>query len=590
MRELKEVRFTNRIQVTLALSIGILMITVISAVALVLYYATDQVIKENARSSSQTLIQQVNYDIEYYLRTIEVTIDGLRYSSEVGNYFEESSQENTVQVIDYIDSLLENREDMISIVLIKPDGSVLTNDRDKKVKDNVDFLKESYYIEAMAGEDMVVSPSHVQNILIGQYQWVVSCSRSFQDAVSGEKLGVILVDLNFSLIEDMVSRISLGDRGYVFITDQFGALIYHPKRELIYNGLREEAFQAIIRSNQEVIPYEVDGDLVEYTIASSKYSNWKVIGKVYVDDLNVHRSTLTYYFLILIFTAFVVSILLVSIIAVRILHPIKNLLKGMSTFQSGQLDTRVQVESNNELGILTSTFNQMTGRIKALVEKMQMVEMNKRKSDLDALQAQINPHFLYNTLDSIVWMSEAGKKDEVVKMTSSLAKLFRISINKGDEFITVAKEIEHVESYLFIQQMRYGEKLTYDIQVEEEIFNQRMIKIVLQPIVENAIYHGIKALPEKGRIRIRGRAEESFLLFEIEDNGIGMDEETKAKLLSGKILSSSKGSGVGVYNVDQRIKLYYGKEYGLKIESELYEGTTVFIRLPMFKGEPNEKH
>ncbi|MBN2222880.1 MAG: sensor histidine kinase, partial [Vallitaleaceae bacterium] len=406
----------------------------------------------------------------------------------------------------------------------------------------------------------------------------------------GEILGVILVDLNFSLIEDMVSRISLGERGYIFIVDEFGELIYHPKRELIYNNLREEAFEAILSSSKSVIPLEVDNEKVEYIISSSKYSNWKVVGKGYVEDLNIHRSTLGYYFMVLIITAFVVSILLVSIVAVRILHPIKNLLKGMATFQSGQLDTQVQVENSNELGILTSTFNQMTRRIKALVEKMQQVEVNKRKSDLDALQAQINPHFLYNTLDSIVWMSEAGKKEEVVKMTSSLAKLFRISINKGEEYIRVAKEVEHVESYLLIQQMRYGDKLSYKIQVDHEIFQQRMIKIVLQPIVENAIYHGIKTLPGKGIIQIRGRGEGDFLIFEVEDNGMGMDEETKAKLLSGKIMSSSKGSGVGVYNVDQRIKLYYGRQYGLKIESELYEGTKVLIRLPMFTGEHYEKN
>ncbi|MBN2221973.1 MAG: cache domain-containing protein, partial [Vallitaleaceae bacterium] len=224
MRELKEVRFTNRIQVTLALSVGILMITVISAIALVLYFATDQVIKENARTANQSLIQQVNYDIEYYLRNIEITLDGLRFSSEVESYFKESNEENTRQVVGYIASLLENREDMINIVLIKPDGSVITNDQEKKVKENVDFLKESYYVDAVSKEAMVVSPSHVQNILIGQYQWVVSCSRIFRDPNDGEILGVILVDLNFSLIEDMVSRISLGERGYIFIVDEFGEL------------------------------------------------------------------------------------------------------------------------------------------------------------------------------------------------------------------------------------------------------------------------------------------------------------------------------------------------------------------------------
>lgn len=589
MSQLKRVKFLNSIQVTLALVISLIVVAILASIGWFLYNATDKVVEENSQDAMNKIIQQANYDIEYYLKTVETTIDSIKYSDVVALYFEEPNEMNEARVVKYLNSLLVNREDIINIALINPSGKIVTNELDANIKEDVDFTAEAFYTSAIAKEGMAVSDSHVQNIILGQYQWVVSCSSSYSLDGSNNKDGVILVDLNFNLIEDMVSRISLGERGYIFIVNEAGNYVYHPKQDLIYSGIGKESVEEIMTQNTGVLRESVNGENIDYIITKSDYSKWYLIGKMYVDDINIHRETLFNYFTSMVFIALIIAVILSILLSRSILSPVNHLLSGISTFQSGDLDVQVKVEADNELGILTSSFNRMTKRIKNLIEENRQSERNKRKSELDALQAQINPHFLYNTLDSIVWMGEAGKNSEVVRMTSSLAKLFRISINKGKEYITLAQEIEHVESYLIIQQMRYGDKLNYKIEMDPALKKIRIVKILLQPIVENAIYHGIKQLPGDGMIEIRVNREDDKLIIEIEDNGMGMSEETIQKLLGGEINPEAKGSGVGVYNVDQRIKLYYGDDYGLSIDSEVFEGTTITLTLPIVEGGNHEK-
>lgn len=594
MQQARKVKFINSIQVSLVLAISLIVVTIISSMGVLLYQATQRVVEQSSTEATEKIIQQVNYDIEYYLKNIETTIDSLRYSDAIRNYFAQDNELNHQRAVDYLSSLLISREDIINIALITSDGNIVTNDPEGKVKSDVDFTQEIFYTEAVKTDEMVVSSSHVQNLIVGQYQWVVSSSRAIRNSVTGDLEGVILVDLNFNLIHDMVSRIALGERGYIFIIDEFGQIVYHPKIELFYSGIKNENIQGILDSKVEVFRDEVDNDVCDYIITSSQYSRWKVIGKVFVKDINTYSTTLKNYFVTMIFIAFLIGIALSLLLATNILRPVNRLLSGMFAFQSGQLDVEVPVEYENELGVLSDSFNQMTKRIKALIAVNKETEKTKRKSELEALQAQINPHFLYNTLDSIVWMGEAGKNEEVVKMTSSLAKLFRISINKGKEYVTIRQELEHVQSYLTIQQMRYGSKLDYTIDFDEGLANVQIIKILLQPIVENAIYHGIKKLPGNGLIQIRVnrcKIDEDLdaIKIEIEDNGMGMDEDTIHKILSGEINPEAKGSGVGVYNVDQRIKLYYGEPYGLKIFSELYEGTIVTLTLPEETGGHHEE-
>ncbi|MBC7959561.1 MAG: sensor histidine kinase, partial [Vallitaleaceae bacterium] len=261
--------------------------------------------------------------------------------------------------------------------------------------------------------------------------------------------------------------------------------------------------------------------------------------------------------------------------------PIKDILKSMNQFRNGDLDARIEIQQNNEISQIAKEFNAMTIQIKTLIKENKEVEKTKRKTELKALQDQINPHFLYNTLDSIVWMSEVGNNKDVVTMTSSLAKLFRISISKGNQFITVAEELEHIKSYLTIQKIRYGNKLEYSLEVDETLLKNRIVKIIIQPIVENAIYHGIKNMPGTGTIVIKVAREKEGMSITVSDDGVGMTQEQIDKILR-KVYNKEKDSqGVGISNVVERIKLNYGEEYGLQFMSEPYGGTQVKILLPI---------
>ena len=270
-----------------------------------------------------------------------------------------------------------------------------------------------------------------------------------------------------------------------------------------------------------------------------------------------------------------------SYISSRITAPIEELEKSVNALEEGALDTEVYQGGSYEIQHLGRSIGDMAKRIQALMEDIVAEHESKRKSEFDTLQSQINPHFLYNTLDIIVWMIENEQKQEAVKVVTALARFFRISLSRGKSIIPVKDELEHVRSYLMIQQMRFKNKFTYDIQAEQEVLSLASLKLMLQPLVENAIYHGMEFMDGDGEILIKVFIQEERLRFIIEDNGLGMTKEQVQGLLTEKKHSSSRrGSGIGVKNVNERIRLYFGEEYGLFIRSEPDEGTAVEICLP----------
>ncbi len=591
----------SHIKTTLSLAMVALTMTVIMVVSLGMYILTSKSINENVRVNTTMSVTQINYDLEYYIENVETIITGLEYSMSVGNFFDGKRGDVFPVVESVLSSLIKNRDDVINIFLIRPDGEIISNDSSLKYKD-IDFTKQDYYTKATGSGDLYISTSHVQNIFEKKHSWVVSCSKAVYNS-KDELKGVIVVDLNFQNINDLIKRISLLERGYIFIVANDGSYVYHPKANLIYSGIVSENIEELIKGDDEIISFFENGEKVEYIAVESPFTSWKTIGKVYSNDFNNYMNRSKKYFFIFIVSAFMATLIAALIISERIVRPINKLVDGMLKFRDGDLDAKVEVVDDNELGVLSNIFNGMTDKIKTLVETNKSVERNKRKSDFKLLQSQINPHFLYNTLDSIVWMGETGKNDEVVTMTSSLAKMFRLGLNKGQEYISIREEVEHINSYLTIQKMRYGEKLNYSIDCEEDLLDHKIIKILLQPIVENAIYHGIKNIPNSGEINIKIYKDEfsrlllteqeedsESIYFEVEDNGSGIKAEDISKIFDGKLKTGKKGSGIGVSNVNDRIKMYYGENYGLNIESEIYEGTIVSIKIPFEREEDEESY
>ena len=336
------------------------------------------------------------------------------------------------------------------------------------------------------------------------------------------------------------------------------------------SGLREGSYRDRFEGEERIT-----------TVGSIGYTGWKAVGVSPTGSmsLNVLKTRLFAIFIVVLFL-FVLA-MINAYISSRITDPINELEKSVSRLENGELDAPVYIGGSAEIRSLGRSIQGMAQRIRQLMADIVAEHESKRKSEFDTLQSQINPHFLYNTLDIIVWMIENEKKTDAVRVVTALARFFRISLSRGKSIITVKDELEHVRNYLMIQQMRFKNKFTYEIEAGEEVLELASLKLMLQPMVENAIYHGMEFMDGDGEILIRVWREGDDLYLMVRDNGLGMTEEQVENLFkdTGHV-PSRRGSGIGVRNVNERIRLYFGEAYGLKIQSEPDEGTDVIIHLP----------
>jgi two-component system sensor histidine kinase YesM len=606
----QEQRKTNRrfhsIQLTIALAFTALLVIVIVGAILIAFRVTEETARITSRRYTQQLVRQIAHNIEFYIDYMDSISTFVEADSSVREYLKADSEAAAEAVRSVLTVMTTTRNDISLIGIFGYRGEFITQDRENSLNPFADPSGQSWYTAARKARGLsVVSSSRVQNIIKGQYRWVISLSREIIDRETGRGLGILLVDLNFRIIDRICSSIQLGRRGYIFVVDRRGDIVYHPQQQLLYGGLKTENISRIIDETSLYFPGGDEDQDKFYSIETMRSTGWKVVGVNYrsefVENRNAVRSSYTFWGLFFLIASMAISIFL----AQRISKPIKELRRSMQAVEHGNFDIPVDIRSSSEIGELGKDFNIMVGEIKGLLRRVTLEEEQKRKSELRALQMQINPHFLYNTLDSVIWMAEGGKQEEVIAMSSALARLFRLSISKGKEIIDVASEIEHVKSYLTIQKIRYKDRLDYRIEVEEEILSFQIVKIILQPLVENAIYHGIKNSPAAGTVLISGRRTEAGMDLAVRDDGVGMNPAALEKLRralrspwdrpfgetgAGDVPVPEKnagvpGSGVGVRNVDERIKLYFGPDYGLEFESREDEGTTVFIHLPAIKKE-----
>lgn len=298
-------------------------------------------------------------------------------------------------------------------------------------------------------------------------------------------------------------------------------------------------------------------------------------------------------YMILLPSVVIFSVLAAWIISASIYIPIKKLHDVTTTITRTDLQALVTGNNVDEITELGISFNIMIGKIRELLDSKIEEQENLKKAELKALQAQINPHFLYNTLDTIVWMAEANRTDQVIEIVRALSSFFRIALSKGKDWIPLQQELEHVRSYLTIQKMRYRDILDYKIEVEEDLLNSTILKLTLQPLVENALYHGIKTKRNGGTIVVKARStDQNMVLLEVQDDGVGFTPYKLAQLQaalaedSGKI--SKKKSGFGLENVNKRIKLYYGNQYGLTVQSQYRGGTQVTVAIPRQHGSDRQ--
>lgn len=572
----------NSIQSNIAAAFAILIVLTAIVISISSYQLSSIAARRTAQEYTTELIKQLNLNIQTYITNMENISMLVMNNRNVREYL--SSQNGMIEeeIFDFLQSISVSRKDISSITLFGEEEHWVTDRRDSQLNPNIDVKEMSWYKDAARADgEIVISSSQVQPIF-QEYPWVVSLSREIRNPGGEQTLGILLVDMNFSVLNDIFDQIDLGKRGYVFIVDNSGNIVYHPQQQLIYSNLKEERINEVLMDQNGSFITDEGGQSRMYSIQDTGFG-WKIVGVSYLNELVSNKRDMQFSFLALGMTSLILALGVSFFLSRKLTRPINQLQEHMKEVEKGNFDIQVPVDSTREIGRLARTFNIMVLRIKELMSQVVKEQEFKRKSEISALQAQINPHFLYNTLDSIVWMAEAKKSEEVVLMTSALARLFRSSISKGQELVSIQTEVDHITNYLTIQQMRYRDKLEFHIDVASDILNCLTLKILLQPLVENAIYHGIKNKSGIGIITIRGQQEQDEVIFHVIDNGVGMDEATIVRIFSNQ--TSTERRGMGVVNVHERIKLYFGETFGLSYESELDVGTSVMIRIPKIGPE-----
>ncbi|MFQ7584150.1 MAG: sensor histidine kinase [[Clostridium] symbiosum] len=547
-----------------------------------LYQRLSGQVTAMVQDENQRLIGQVARSVESYLRTIMKLSDSLYYGAV------KNADLSSESVGSELTLLYDNNKDNVdNIALFSEDGMLVEAVPAARLKPNLDVTGEPWFRDALEKtENQHFSLPHVQYIFDNnenQYRWVISLSRAVE-LTSGTSTaqGILLVDISYSSLEQLFDGVTAGKGGYVYLISSDGELLYHPKMQLIDSGRMQENNVAAAAYKDGNHMEEFDGSSRFVTIKSIGYTGWKVVGVTpeNVVTLNTIKTRLFIVFIIALIL-FILA-LINSYISSRITNPIKELEKSVGILEEGNLDVPVYAGGSYEIQHLGKSIGDMAAQIRLLMKDIVTEHEAKRKQEFDTLQSQINPHFLYNTLDIIVWMIENEQKAEAVKAVTALARFFRISLSKGKSIITVREELEHVRNYLMIQHMRFKNKFTYEIQAEDGVLELASLKLMLQPLVENAIYHGMEFMDGDGEILLKVWKEEGDLYFSVIDNGLGMTEEQVGNLFTGAShVDSKRGSGIGVKNVNERIKLYFGEKYGLSIESEPDEGTTVKIHLPV---------
>ena len=528
---------------------------------------------QNARTGSAQTASQVSSTVGNYLRDMNQAMDlVVRSMSEP----EDSRNE-------LLSAFLQFRPDVVAVTSYSEEGELLEcwslgREPREEIFQNLSFDLDT----ARASDGPYMSTPHVETIFESYYPWVVTMTAPLEQ---GGEAAWVSLDLSFSNISSHINNVGIGQRGYCFLMDRMGNIMYHPQQQLLYAGLKSEDTAALAALE--------DGTYVEdtviYAVTSVEDSSWRVVGVSFVDEL-VNRSVREMIGISAGLAGLVLAAaLLTSWILSRMLsRPLRGLASAMERFERDADHFSYRpVRGTREVRELSQSFGHMVLRIQQLMSTVRQEEINLRKTELKALQAQINPHFLYNTLDSIAWMCERGRNADAVNMVHALARLFRISISRGHELIPIAKEIEHAESYLQIQKYRYKNQFTYEFDVDPECLDYYCNKITLQPIIENSINHGLDLLVEEGRIQVEVLQDGDDILFRVRDNGVGMSQEQVDAILE---QDPEDRTGIGIRNVNDRLRIYFGAPYGLRITSELDVGTCVEIRMPKVKeGEYEAK-
>lgn len=580
-RRLNKVK-PREIQSTIMIAFSLISLSLMMVLGIVMYIRFSNLSRQETVQSTQKLMEQTGENLEDYLVSMRQISDAAYYNVIKENDF--ASQDQDIQT--KMNLLYEaNRDNLRSIAVYNNHGSLRMAEPVAAQKEDPDVTRQDWYKQAMDEmENVHFSTPHIQNLFDDgtfRYYWVISLSRVVELTGNGvSQLGVLLVDMDYSSISRMMKQINtLNTEQYYYLCDSSGQIIYHPRQIQISDGIYNENSKAAAGYKDGVYDERFEGESRKVVVNTISYTGWKLVGVIPNATFTHGTVSIRYFIAILVLLMAMMLVVINRVISVRISSPILKLDDSVKGYEAGETP-EIYIGGSLEIRHLGHSIQRSYEQIDTLMKKIVLEQNERRKSELDALQSQINPHFLYNTLESIVWMVEGERNNEAVFMLSQLAKLFRISLSKGSTVITVKDELQHAQSYMNIQKIRYKNTFSISFHVDPAIYGYCTVKLILQPILENAINYGVSGMDDCGEITVSGRLEGGNLILAVTDNGIGMTSEEAELVLTDSERVHKHGSGVGLVNVNNRIQILFGKEYGLAIESEPDEGTTVSIRLP----------
>ena len=544
----------------------------------------DENIKQMAR--------QISNNIDFYIKDTENIINYLSEDPRILKFLNDNTFSDDVNSRDVQD---EVSKAIYSFTSFHPEiaGIVIVNQNDVFISDIMSRISrdpltnEKWYMQASKNPNTMHLFSkpvgrNINNIFQYSADEVVSMSKAIIDKKTGKCIGVILIDMKLDIIKSVIEYVKPAKTGFVYIVDSNGEIVYSPVNEIVYRIKGEW----IENSSDKILIKRIKDNDYEIIHKNSTYTGWRTVEVFPLNESLKVINSLTYYSILIALVSLFIAEMLAIFFTKSIVKPISKLKSLMKKTEEGDFDVVFNSKYNDEIGELGSAFNNMVREIKNLINLVQIEGKKKRKAEITILHAQIKPHFMYNTLDTIQWMAKEHDAQDIVDIVGNFTNLLRIGLSAGAEIIKISQEIKHVESYLLIQKIRYEDKLNYEINIKEEILGFSVIKLILQPLVENAIYHGIKEKRGPGYIKINGEIKNGRIYFTIEDDGIGIKEEKLIEInemLKGKTISSVV-VGYGIFNVNEKIKLTYGEEFGLEYHSVYGQGTTVALWHPIIRN------
>ncbi|MFB0843566.1 cache domain-containing sensor histidine kinase [Paenibacillus oleatilyticus] len=600
IRKLKNNLLGTSLQTKLLLAVLPLAIIPLAVLGTFSYNKSAQVVQQQVCQTILESLSQVNYSLDYFVKDIEQLTMYIYSSRDIQDVLSKPADRPLAEkhrdkqrVGEVLDTFLGFKNWDISIYLLGENGDrYFTGDLLPGAYDDYNASWGLFRKMRLAGGN-VVWDTHYSMKKTDDFGIVLSSGRLLKRIDTNAPLGYLVVDMMENALADKYKKAHLQPGGQMLLLDRNGYIISStPSKHKVGTKLEEPFVDRVLAGGKGFFEQAGEGTppvMVVYD--TSEVTGFKLVNVLPVAALTRESSSIRNLTLLVIAVGAAVSCVLAYLLSVNITHPLRKLKSLMRTVETGNLDVAFPTKYKDEVGQLGRSFNAMVQRIKQLIDEVYKKQLMLQEAEIRAIQAQFNPHFLYNALDSINWMARIHKLDHISRTVVSLGELLRFSIRKGQALIPVREDMQQIRNFLTIQQMRYGDKLEVHIELEEEVERLYTLKLMLQPIVENAITHGLEMKRGPGRLWITGKVLGERVRFEVRDDGVGIPQEKLERIASGQFVSADeRKTGIGLENVKKRLQLYFGDRYVLRLSSQPQQGTITTIEIPIIRTPGEDTH